>query len=153
MLTTASPLAKRIPRTPPEVREAERRLFTSKRIDWPLRVPSRTSSLSVARETDTSSSCGGKSIAIKPLLRTTVNFSTGVFLTSPNLVAITIKVPFIRPVVATIAVTFSPSAMDIRLIIDKPLEVRVEPAGIFWHLRDRKSVVEGKRVDLGGRRI
>ena len=49
-----------------------------------------TSSLSVAIQTDTSSSPGSKSMAISPLERTAANLSSEVFLISPCLVAMTI---------------------------------------------------------------
>ena len=64
-----------------------------------------------------------------------MNLSTGVFFTSPILVDMTMKVPFIKPVVATIDVTLSFSATEMRLIIAKPLEVLVLPDGISWAFR------------------
>ena len=104
-------------------------------MDWPLRVTMMTSSLSVARQTETSSSPVGQVHGDEAAGAHLVKFSTAVFLTSPSLVAMTMKLPGIRPVVATIAVTFSPSVMESRLMIARPLEVRELPAGISWHLR------------------
>ena len=123
----SSPAGSRIPRTPPEAREATRSEPTGKRMARPPPLTRIAVSPSSAARAEMRRSPSLSFIAIRPGRRTDSNCTRGVRLTSPRAVATTIEWR-LKSVTTTIAVTRSPSSMSIRLTAGTPRAWRL-PSG------------------------
>jgi hypothetical protein len=121
---STTPSGMRMPRTPPEAREATRSVPTRKRIARPPLLTRIASSSSPAARAATRWSPPLRFIAIRPARRTDSNWLSGVRLTSPFAVATTIE-SRLKSVTTTIAVTWSPSSISIRLTTGMPRAWRV----------------------------
>ncbi|MNN40194.1 hypothetical protein D3C81_1542560 [compost metagenome] len=125
-LTTSSPLAILMPRTPVAVRPIERTLSSAKRTVLPLDANSSTSRSPSVRPTPTSASPSSRLMAILPRARRNANSLNGVFLTVPLRVAKNTKWLSSYSRTGSTACTRSPFSSAIQLMIGRPRAL--EPA-------------------------
>ena len=131
--TIASPLLNFIAVTPEAVRPISRTSVSLKRIDWPPRVTSDSSSPLPTKRAEISESASLSVIAIRPLRRTSLNEAASLFLATPFWVnIIKLQSPSQSSLrTASTEVTFSSELRGKKFIIDLP-RVAFLPSGISY---------------------
>ncbi len=143
-LTTSSPLAILMPRTPVAVRPIERTRSSPKRTVLPLEANSRMSRSPSVRPTPTSASPSSRLIAILPRARRNANSLSGVFLTVPLRVAKNTNWPSAYSRTGSTACTRSPDSSGIQLMIGRPRAF--EPASGSWCTGSQNTLPELVKV-------